>query len=162
MADSKQTATPSVFVPQLATDLAAELNWNRSLVTLVTPELSEKAVTNQPVESVSLELQNPEPVQVNAGAGRRGFPVTRRRKAICVTRLATDVGDSDEQALKKHWILQDKVLNFFVLAHYGVYGFISPIKYLGAGDDVNRRNNKAAGLQSVLIFEVTYVLKVEL
>jgi hypothetical protein len=164
--NATQSAKPSAFMPALANYLATSLQMNRAQVKIIAPE-SEKILPNKAEKQISLMLDNPTPVNVNDGAGRYGFKMSRKLVVTVTTRNVSDRAGQDEIALLQHWDFQDQIQNFLLLTieNLGVtpVPFALPIKYVGGGDNVEKSADEVPGLyESVLVFELSYISQVQI
>lgn len=167
MANATQSTTPTEFMGRLRAHLADELDLAATEVKVAVDETGDKIPHALEDKSIMLSLQNPAAVNPNAGAGRRGFPLTRVLLVKVRTRGGLDAAGEDDIALAAHWDLQDEILNILlVLPHTedkdGQFPFIEPIKYIGQGQgDVKRIKDTTSGYESVLPFLLKYIPAVE-
>lgn len=176
MATSTQSTTPSTFMPRLLKKLSAGLSLDPSAVRIAVEETAnQKPHATAGDKALVLVLKNPSPVNVNAGAGRKGFPLNRDLIVKVRTRGGLDMAGEDETALNTHWTFQDAVLNLLLnLPHTAEnYGgldanddsrmpFLTPVKYIGGGDEVKRVKDSGAAYESVLIFRINYSTRLDL
>jgi hypothetical protein len=167
MAFATQSTKPTKFMPRLRNYLADELELPPTEVKIATDESGDPSPHSVEDRSVMLSLQNPAAVNVNAGAGRRGFPLTRVLLVKVRTRGGLDAAGEDDIALAAHWDLQDEIINaLLVLPHTedkdGLFPFVGPVQFVGQGQgDVKRIKNTSSGYESVLPFLLKYVPEVE-
>lgn len=168
MATATQSSTPVKFMPRLRDYLAEALELDKTevrIATEVTGEVPAHMVSGGD-HSLQLTLHNPNPVNPNAGAGRYGFPLTRKLICRLRTRGGLDEAGNDEAALADHWAFQDELINALLVKRHtedkgGEFPFIQPIHYLGAGENVKRIKDLASSYESSLVFQVTYIPEVE-
>ena len=172
MANSTQSTTPVDFMPYLNEYLRESVALDGTDVRQATDESGATKPHNLGERLVQLILDDPNPVNPNAGAGRHGFLLTRTLKVRLWTRGGSDPAGEDEIALAAHWTFQDQVLNaLLVLPHLTdtvqsddnplPRPFVTPVKYLGGGT-VKRSKDSGAAYVSTLAFQVAYVARVTL
>jgi hypothetical protein len=166
MADATQSTTPDDFMPKLRNYLAGELQQDPSTVVIGVDETGDVKPHWVGDEMIFLVLKNPLPVNVNAGAGRRGFPLKRQLVVKVRNRGGLDEAGQDEIALTAHWKLQDEVINALLVKEHTQdktkdFPFLQPIQYLGGGDDVRRLKDTASAYESILVFQINYQPKVK-
>jgi len=171
--NSKQSTTPVEFMPRVANRLATALGIDPSRVKVGTDETGDVSSHWAGDGGLLLLLKNPNPVNPNAGAGRFGFPHHRQLIVKVRTRGGLDPAGDDAAGLQEHWELQDQVIDTLLLLPHTAenyagllqtsedrFPFITPIKHLGAGDDVKRVKDTPVAYESVLIFEIAYIPRV--
>lgn len=167
MAVATQSSTPVKFMPRLRDYLADALQLDKTEVRIAT-ETTGEVPTHMAMggdRGLQLTLHNPLPVNPNAGAGRFGFPLTRKLIVRMRTRGGLDEAGSDEAAMADHWDFQDKIINSLLLVPHTQdktkeHPYVQPIHYLGAGENVHRVKNMANTFESSLVFQLTYVPEV--
>jgi hypothetical protein len=176
MATNTQSTSPTVFMPRLETHLARLLKIDPATVRTGVDETGEQKPHRTPTDTaLLLVLTNAHPTNVNAGAGRKATPLTRDLVVKVRTRGGSDIAGEDKIALNEHWALQDKVMNaLLVLPHTAEnytgmdanddrrMPFLTPIKYVGGGQDVKRVKDSAGVYESVMTFRITYSPEVDL
>lgn len=166
MATATQSSTPVKFMPRLRDYLVEQLQLDATEARVATEKTGETMVHNLGDRNVQLTLHNPQPVNPNAGAGRFGFPLTRKLIVRVRTRGGLDEAGSDEAAMADHWAFQDAVINaLLVLPHTqdkvdGEVPLIAPVKYVGSGENVKRLESSANSFESSLVFELSYIPEV--
>lgn len=173
MANATQSTTPADFMPILQEFLALSLGADDTDVRVTTEESFDAKPHPIGDRVVGLELYDPDPVNPNAGAGRRGFPTTRVMAVHLLTRGGLDEAGQDIRALADHWGFQDQVIDALLVLPHTVaqtptelkpfpMPFIGPIKHVkGSGGKVHRVGDSTATYRSTLYFVLSYVPNVK-
>jgi hypothetical protein len=165
-----QYGEPSEFMKYLQEVLSEALSLDPSVVQVSTDETGDQKPHSLGGgdRAIRLVLNDPRPVNPNAGAGRHATPLARQLVVKIRTRGGLDQAGEDKVALLAHWNFQDQVMDALLFKANVVTGedavpgtrFVLPVKFVGNGGTVKRVKDSGGAYESVFVFELTYVPKV--
>lgn len=148
--------SPARFVPEFLDYLSQKLKIARDKVRVNTSGRPEGRALDEAVLTVSLSTPRPY-VTPDGGAGRHSYQVIRSLEITITSTVTGDHGSDRTRALTAHWAFEDKVLNAVQQCDFRAnFGWARPPALQGSPPDYQHLKDVVGGLQSTLVFEITY------
>lgn len=154
--------SPATFLPLFCDYLRAKLTLARERVQIDTDGPAETKAGDGKV--LTLVLAPPRPYgSPDQGAGRSNYQVTRSLSVILTSYNTGDHGSNRERLLIAHWNFEDLVLNAVQQCNFkGTSGlnWNRPPALQTGSEGYKHTKDVAGGVQSALVFEITYTANV--